>query len=305
MMNVKTLTLWLGVWLSVSALHSQPLSQCPLSFHPVLEVSNHGSHLQRLGEMFFVLDKTRFDLPRENIVFVPGHSVQLVLPLMELEPGMHILEVYLSDPQTNDLLEKGIHTQFAPVQTLPTHNLSEAAVLENDNPLTKDPSTCACQSHQARHVPAATLWLYHILDATNEPILLISRNNGQKWDQAAATMGQDACPVFLSDQLNVESVASSIHTEIPPAPSFEMAFKAKPNPFSEILYLQFPMIETGEANVNIYNAEGQQVYQNLVTIDHIGPQTLEVSVGDWAAGNYIVLIQTPDQTWKKKLIHVR
>ncbi|MEL6135298.1 MAG: hypothetical protein AAFR59_18225, partial [Bacteroidota bacterium] len=194
MMNVKTLTLWWGIWLSMSILYGQSLSYCPLSFHPVLEVNNHGSHLQRLGEVFYVLDKTRYDVERSNIMFIPGRSVQLVLPQLTLDPGIHVLEVYLTDPQTHDLAEKGVHTRFSPVQQLPTHDLSESAVLENDNPLTKDLSTCACQSQQARHQPATTLWLYQIQDATDQAVLLISRDNGQKWIQAQAAMGPDGCP---------------------------------------------------------------------------------------------------------------
>ncbi|MEL6631168.1 MAG: T9SS type A sorting domain-containing protein [Bacteroidota bacterium] len=305
MMYLKPLTLWLVAWLSMSTLLAQDAVDCNLSFHPVLEIVNQGPHNQHLGEVFFVLDKQRYDIQRGNIVFHSQKPSQLMLPMLEMEEGMHILEVYLADAQTNDLHEKGVMTRFSVFKDEPTHDFSQAEVMENDNPLTKDPSTCACQSDQSQHKPAATLWLYRIQDADNEPILLVSVDNGQNWTQAIAKTNGQTCPEFQLQGVNVAEVQASIVSQPQATPAFDLTFTATPNPFAETLHLQFPMIETGSASISVFNAGGQLVYRQSLTIDHVGPQSIAIAATDWAAGTYLILVQTPDQTWKEKVIHIR
>ncbi|MEL6135425.1 MAG: T9SS type A sorting domain-containing protein, partial [Bacteroidota bacterium] len=148
------------------------------------------------------------------------------------------------------------------------------------------------------------LWLYRIQDASSNPILLISRDSGQSWEQAVAQQDVEGCPVFELKDVNVAEIQPTTQQVSTSSPAFDLSFSATPNPFAESLRLQFPMIETGAADITIFNAGGQRVYHRQLSVDQTGPQTLEIPSADWAAGTYLVTVQTPDQTWKEKLIHI-
>lgn len=74
-----------------------------------------------------------------------------------------------------------------------------------------------------------------------------------------------------------------------------------PNPVSNQMTLEFTMLNTADANINIVNALGQQV-QQVTSGSFSGTNVIEVNTSDFAAGVYFVNITTKEGTTTTRFV---
>ncbi len=265
----------------------QQASQCPLELHPVVQLYNPSSMALNLHNFYYVLDKQIFLLEGNGHTLAGQSQEQLILPALTLDEGMHILEVYWDQSEATP-----VTAHFGPLAEQVTVDLSEAPVvaLTGTEPEAQD---CAClhapQGEQAR----ATLWLNRTQSSINEPLLFLSYDNGQAWTKQ---IGQRStpCPSFEIAGPATQQLVSPA-TEIQKVAEADgFSLEAYPVPFTDKLFLTSHFPTTTTLSAKAFTLNGQLMWTYQADQLEAGSHTLQVDTHAWAAGTYLIMMQTKE-----------
>jgi hypothetical protein len=102
--------------------------------------------------------------------------------------------------------------------------------------------------------------------------------------------------VFSGDDFGWEAASAEI---IVPD---QLTLKAAPNPFNQSTSLEFTLPQPGDANLQIFDTAGRQVYHMYLEALEPGRHSLTFDARSLSSGIYVAVLRTPEQRVQQKLV---
>lgn len=120
-------------------------------------------------------------------------------------------------------------------------------------------------------------------------------SDGQTWLQT--------CTAPAQPQNNYPPLAATppLSTGILPAAATAL-LSIHPNPFSQDVQVFFSTATTADLTVQIFNAQGQQVYQHFSANAEAGLHHISISTSDVPSGSYIIRVKSADTIISKSIV---
>ncbi|MEL6131977.1 MAG: T9SS type A sorting domain-containing protein, partial [Bacteroidota bacterium] len=227
----------------------------------------------------------------------------IVLPPLDMEPGVHVLEVYLEEGET--LNPSGIAAQFVGKTTAPILQEMEQEALTYD--AFKVDDECPCLKHVDEKAPLASFWYYLVKTDVGDDMLFYAYGEGQNWEPATTIQGTCAAFVVQTPQgpwtVGTEVPLSQRVEATPEAPATqEMAIAAYPNPFDDYVDLEISLPATQPITIEVIEAgTGRQIYLKETHAQSLN-QMMRVKTHQWASGLYLLTLTQGDHSQSIKLI---